>query len=350
MKSIYIVSTTEYAGKSSIALSLALNMKQKGQKVAYMKPIGTLPTKVDGVDSCEDVGYIWQALGKPGDVKSVCPIILLQHFAEKALGKEKTNYKELIKNSAANLSKSYDALVLEGAGNVNQGSFIDLAAADVAKLLKTPTVLIAKYNGLLTLDEILQAADKLKLNLTGVIVNMVPASAKDVVEDIIKPFLNEHNIKFLGYLQQDRLLASVSVAKISQHLNGKVLAAKNHLGKMVESFMVGAMGQEQAISFFRKKANKAVITGGDRSDVQLAALETSTNALILTGNLTPRPLVVSKAEEAEVPVILVREDTLTIIEKTEELLSHIRIHEDQKIEHMRHLLNEHIDLETIYPA
>jgi len=45
--------------------------------------------------------------------------------------------------------------------------------------------------------------------------------------------------------------------------------------------MVGAMGQEQALNFLEVKANKAVITGGDRADVQLAALETSTKCLIL---------------------------------------------------------------------
>ena len=348
MKGIYVVSTTEYAGKSSIALSLALNLREKGRKVAYMKPIGTMPTTVNGQKSCEDVDYIWKALNKPGDIKSVCPIILLDHFMEKAFGKEKIDYEELVKKSALNLSKNHEMLVLEGAGNVNQGSFIGLSASEVAKLLDIPVLLVAKYTDLLTLDDILQTVQKLKAHLAGVVINMVPESARDIIENILKPFLESKGIKFFGYVLHDRLLASVSVGRIAGHLNGKVLAGKKHLHKMVESFMVGAMSQEQAISFFRKKANKAVITGGDRSDVQLAALETPTNALVLTGNLNPRPLVISKAEELEVPVVLVKDDTLTAIEKMEELLSHIRVHENQKIERMRSLLSEHIDLESIY--
>jgi BioD-like phosphotransacetylase family protein len=40
--------------------------------------------------------------------------------------------------------------------------------------------------------------------------------------------------------------------------------------------MVGAMSAENALSYFRRKAHKVVITGGDRPDIQLAALETST--------------------------------------------------------------------------
>ena len=37
--------------------------------------------------------------------------------------------------------------------------------------------------------------------------------------------------------------------------------------------LVGAMSVESALSYFRRKPNKAVITGGDRADIQLAALE-----------------------------------------------------------------------------
>jgi len=350
MNGVYIVSTNEYAGKSTIAMSLAIELKKKKKKVAYMKPIGTLPKKVDGQDSCEDVDYIWNALDKPGELKHVCPIVLLSRFAEKAFGEEKVDYKKIIKDSAKRLSKKHDYVVLEGAGNVNQGGFIGLSAGDVADLLDIPTIIIAKYKDMLTIDDILQAANMLKSNLLGVIVNMVPVSAEHVVKDILKPFMEKHNVKYLGLIERDKKLGSVSVGKIAQHLNGKVLAAKDNLDKMVETFMVGAMSQEQAISFFRKKANKAVVTGGDRSDVQLAALETDTNALILTGNLMPRPIVVSKADELGVPVILVKEDTLTTVEKAEHLYSHVRVHENQKVEHMRELLEQNIDLDYIYKS
>ncbi len=347
MNGIYIVSTTEYAGKSTLALSLAFTLQEKAKKVAYMKPIGTLPTKVNGKDSCEDVDYIWNALEKPGELKDVCPIVLLSQFAEKALGKDNHEYGKIIEDAAQSLSKSHDMLIVEGAGNINQGAFIDLAAGEVADLLNLPVILIAKYSGILTIDEIIQSVKQIKSNLVGVIINMVPTHAQDIIEEVLEPFLIKHEIPFLGYLPKDTTLGSVSVGKIAEHLQGKVIAGKENLNKMVESFMVGAMSQEQAISFFRKKANKAVVTGGDRSDVQLAALETSTNALILTGNLMPRPLVVSKAEEAGVPVILVKEDTLTVIEKTEDLINHVRVHENQKVIRMQELLRKHIDFSLI---
>lgn len=49
---------------------------------------------------------------------------------------------------------------------------------------------------------------------------------------------------------------------------------------MVEHLMIGAMDVDSALTYFRRKPNKAVITGGDRPDIQLAALETSTKCTI----------------------------------------------------------------------
>ena len=61
--------------------------------------------------------------------------------------------------------------------------------------------------------------------------------------------------------------------------------------ELIENFSIGAMNVEQALTYFRRIPRKAVITGGDRADIQLAALETDTVALVLTGNLFPAPVV-----------------------------------------------------------
>lgn len=71
---------------------------------------------------------------------------------------------------------------------------------------------------------------------------------------------------------------------------------------------------EGALGYLRRAPNKALITGGDRSDMALTALETSTSVIILTGGLYPDVGVLSRAEEKGVPVILVHEDTFTTVE------------------------------------
>jgi len=111
--------------------------------------------------------------------------------------------------------------------------------------------------------------------------------------------------------------------------------------------MVGAMGQEKALRFFRRVANKAVITGGDRADIQLAALETSTKCLILTGGFQPSAIVLGRAEELGVPMVLVPYDTLTTVEKTEKIVGHLRIHEAQKVARLKEILTEQVTIDEI---
>ena len=47
----------------------------------------------------------------------------------------------------------------------------------------------------------------------------------------------------------------------------------------------------------------AVVTGADRTDIQLAALEASTQCLILTGLGDPLSQLIHRAEELEVPIL-----------------------------------------------
>lgn len=343
MNDLYLVSAEEYSGKSSICLSLALMLQEAGKSVAYMKPVGTMPTKVGSKDTCEDVDYIWNSLGRPGKLENICPVILMAHFIEKMFSEAKPDFIKTIETAYRKLKKDYNNVILEGAATLDQGRFLNLSSKQIAKALNLNVILVAKYSNQLIVDVVLRAKDDLGESLTGVIINMVPESDELFVNDTIIPFLKDQNINILGYLPEDKTLMSVSIKKVSQHLNGKILVAEDKIDNLIETFMVGAMGQEQAISYFRKKANKAVITGGDRADVQLAALETPTKALILTGNLNPRPLVLSRAQELGIPVILVNIDTLKAIEKIEELIGRVRIHEAQKVERMKEMLKRNIN-------
>jgi BioD-like phosphotransacetylase family protein len=77
----------------------------------------------------------------------------------------------------------------------------------------------------------------------------------------------------------------------------------------------------------------------------LAALETSTHCLILTGHTPPQSLIINRAEDLEVPVLSVNSDTLTTVEIIDRSFGKVPIHESIKVERIRSLMSQHFDIE-----
>jgi hypothetical protein len=116
---------------------------------------------------------------------------------------------------------------------------------------------------------------------------------------------------------------------------------------MVETLKIGAMNVNSALKYFRKGRNMAVVTGGDRTDIQMAALETSTHCLILTGQLPPQPFILSRAEELEIPVLSVDLDTLTTVEIVDNAFGQVRLHEPIKVQCIRQMMDRHFDIDRL---
>ncbi|MCX7854986.1 MAG: DRTGG domain-containing protein [Anaerolineae bacterium] len=119
----------------------------------------------------------------------------------------------------------------------------------------------------------------------------------------------------------------------------------------MENLVVGAMGVDQALPRIRRiPAPKAVITGGDRADIQWAALETSVSCLVLTGHLRPQPDVLRRAEELSVPVLLARQNTMETVEAIERVFGKTRLGQPEKLARFEALMTEHFDFARLYGA
>jgi BioD-like phosphotransacetylase family protein len=91
----------------------------------------------------------------------------------------------------------------------------------------------------------------------------------------------------------------------------------------------------------------AVVTGGDRTDIQLAALETSTQCLILTGHLPPAPTILSRAEDLEIPILSVDLDTLTTVEIIDRAFGQVRLHEPVKVQAINQMMAKHVNVDRL---
>lgn len=117
---------------------------------------------------------------------------------------------------------------------------------------------------------------------------------------------------------EDRKPSTISIGELAECVKGEFLNCSEKSDELVKSLMVGAMCVDPTPLYFGIKSDKAVITRGDRADIQLGALMTSTKCLICTGGIKPIPSVMQRAEDLKVPVILVSKDTPATLEDLEQ--------------------------------
>ena len=95
-------------------------------------------------------------------------------------------------------------------------------------------------------------------------------------------------------------------------------------------------------------AGKAIITGGDRADIQMAALSTDTSCLVLTGGLYPPKPVIAKAYEVGVPILVTRHNTMEAAEMVEHLIARIDPDDAGKIDRIAQVVKQHVDLDAVW--
>jgi hypothetical protein len=239
-------------------------------------------------------------------------------------------------------------VLVGGAGKLESGKLFDVSGYDVVEKLNASVLLVDYYEGEFYLDAVLDAQSRLGKRLLGAIINRVDAGYLDRLEDLIVPWLERKGIPVFGILPDDAVLASVMIGDIVDTLVGDVLCCRNKLDGLIEHFLIGGMQVDRALEYMRKTRNNAVIVGGDRADVQLAAIEAMTQCLILTGNLYPNEIVVSRAELRGIPIVVVRDDTYSVAKKVEELSRKLRLREKEKVYCGIRLIEEGFDFQRLY--
>jgi BioD-like phosphotransacetylase family protein len=69
--------------------------------------------------------------------------------------------------------------------------------------------------------------------------------------------------------------------------------------------------------------------------------------LILTGSISPDPLILGRAEDLEVPILSVNLDTLTTVEIVDQAFGKIRLQEQVKVACIRELMEEHFQIDRL---
>jgi BioD-like phosphotransacetylase family protein len=352
MKSLYITGAERYSGKTATCLSLGLRMQQDGYHVGYLKPLSLQPWRIENKITDEDAAFVKQVLNLSAEPWELSPVVITPEFLRLHLvNQQPEDYMARVNQAFEKLSQGQDILIIEGGGSLREGYMVGLPTVGVVNKLGSRVLLIAKYREeVRMLDDVLSAQARLGEAFMGTLINRVPEDASEFVKKTAVPFLESKKINVFGVLPEVRGLSALTVGELIDLLDAEVLTKYQRTGALVENLTVGAMTAEAALSRFRRSSNKAVITGGDRTDIQLAALETSTTCLILTGNLRPSPLVIKQAEEFGISVLLVRTNTMETIEQIERFFGKTRLGQTAKLTQFQTLLDTHLDKDRLYKS
>ena len=329
MAALYITSSQAGAGKTMVCAGLGRHLKGKGKKVGFFKPLvaDIRNTGKEAADS--DTAFIKRILSLKEPVDDICPVIG---------GEGKLDTK--VKQAYARVAKGKDVVIIEGVWRQRPGGKPVESAYEIAKALEAKVIVVEAYSPDLLKTKLADKYQGCGGQLLGVVINKVPVSRIEAVRG--------QGGAVLGVIPEDRTLLSLSVAELAELVAGKIVNDSGKSSELVENYMLGALGVDSGLDYFGRKDNKAVVVKGERPDMQLAALETSTRCLVISGDGSPIHDVLHSAEDKAIPIIVTDEDTASVMESVEQALGRTKFNQEKKLPRLAEIMEQRLDFKALY--
>ncbi len=345
MVNLYI-SSVEPGGKTALCAGIGRQLLNRGKKVGYIIPVQL--SENDNANGYRDANFIKEALELKDTPELISPFHLSNRELWQNLTDEPEDFTQRMKKAYAKISKGKDVVIMEGLSGLTTDNVSTLACYRIVEVLDAKVIIVLRYSATLAPSDLARVAGELGKRLVGVVINFVPESKIEAVEQNLVASFQEAGIKVLGILPEVRSLMGVSVDELTGVLDGEILTCPENTGELVENVMLGAMTIDSGIDYFNRKENKAAVIRGERADMQLAALETSTKCLILTNNVAPLPAVVFQAESKHVPIMIVDKDTSGVIADIEQVFSKPAFNNSQKLKRFEGIIDKYLDFTSLY--
>ena len=325
---LYITSDRTGAGKTTLCTAIAHKLINLGKTVSVFKPLSA------ETNNGQDERGTYKDLVNLATSK--WPIAVPEKGIDAHIIKE-------ICVTADQVKGSNDILIVEGLPTISIEDTNRIIEALDATLLS-----VVEYSSELSPSN-LEGWSKIDSDrFVGIVINKMTIYASTDLNHNVLIDLQKRKMPVLGVIPENRTLLGVSVKQLADYLGGKLIDFGNDSGNLVESVMVGGMWMDAGEVHFGLRNDKAVIVRGDRPDIQMAALGTSTSCLVLTGDIEPIEYILNEARESETPIITVATDTVSTMENISELPRTALFDHSKKLREFSLLLDNHVELESIY--
>ena len=321
MSLVFISSTGDHAGQSLIAWTIARRLRERGLNPGFFKPFGTGPVHIDDIFTDPDA-YLFKDFLK---IQDPLEMICLFPDPENTERREKPNELiDRIKKSADHLLSGRDLLLILGSKHI----FFDetlpsLPDISLISELKADLVLVHRYRKIsTTLYSILSVHSLLRKKIKGIILNRVPPEKIEEVEREIIPPLIEKGISNISFIPEDPELSFRRLGDICNILNGKVIFGEDRLDNAVERISVGTSSLSGELILFRRVYNKIVLLGPSN--------HSKIAGIIMTGNRSPGEKILEAVKKSNIPLIMIKEDSLEALERLEDVMPPLSLEDEKK--------------------
>lgn len=343
MRSVVVASTRRSAGKTSMIVGIAGNLDAPA---GYMKPLGDRllyrKKRLWDVDAAL-MTELLEIEEAPEDIS-----MGMDHSKLRYMYDEDTTARRL-REMVQRVGQGRELVFVEGCRGLTYGASVHLDPLSLARTLDARLLLVTSGEPDAVVDDLTFIRGNLGMkgvDLAGVVLNRVedPAEFRDVhLEDIAAT-----GMPVLGVVPRVERLERYSVRFLADALFAKVQAGEAGLDRQVERVFVGAMSARAALAnpLFQGEG-KLIITGGDRSDMVLAALEGDTAAVVLTNNVPPTPQMIARAEARGIPLLQVAHDTFKAAMMVDDLEPLLVAGDTARAGALVDLVRENVDLEAL---
>jgi uncharacterized protein len=344
MRAIFIGSTGNQPGQTIVAWALAEKLKEKGLRVGFFKPYGLLPPAGAAPEGfCDgDVLLLKEVLPLAEEGRMMCPVMVAENSLGEASGSTGEDLLRRIDEAYREVSRGKDVVLVMGAKEIFfGGEMSSLSDSALVKRLNAAVLLADRYQrDNLTFYSVLSLNSFLEGRVKSAVLNHVPPGKLDHVQSRVIPFLREKGLSSALAVPEDPLLSAFTVADLAEWTGGKILCCPEKAGRLIVSFTIGSRILEGPLSLFKQVYNKILLIRlGNGADG-------SVGGIFLTGGKAPSELVLRKAVEQALPLVLVETDTFQTMERLEKARPALGGRDGYKVRRFLELIDRNPDAEN----
>lgn len=356
LNALFIASTGQNQGKTTICLGMTAALLKKLPSVGFIKPVGQRHVEVDNnIRVDKDVVLFAKNFSLDIPWEMMSPVIIPRGFTKKYLDGHlsTTPLFKKIEESFQWISKRHAFTIVEGTGHVGVGSIFGMNNAQVARALNLAMIIIVEASLGAAFDDLTRNIALCKeenVPIKGVILNRVFSEKRETTVHYFKKALDKLNIPLLGAIPYSDFLHNPTLKDFENLFKEPLLSGEEYAYRHFDHFRLVAGSLKLYLEEMVK--NECIITPSSREDIILATIrkhqqEDWEGGFVFTGSAAPREELLDKLRAAHIPALYTHSPSFDAMGKITSFITKISANDNEKIQKAIKLVEDNISIDQL---